>query len=60
VLHQHRAASGIVLLAAAALALMWANSPVAPSYAALWHLNLSFRVWAVTCRSTTCIRVNDG
>jgi NhaA family Na+:H+ antiporter len=28
------AASGIVLLVAAALALMWANSPVAPSYTA--------------------------
>jgi len=34
------AASGVVLLAAAAAALLWANSPLAASYGALWHLQL--------------------
>lgn len=36
------AASGFVLLAAAAVAFLWANSPVAESYDALWHTPLSF------------------
>jgi len=36
------AASGIVLLLAAALALAWANSPWSASYTALWHLSLGF------------------
>lgn len=35
------AISGIVLLAAAAVALAWANSPWAHGYEALWHLQLS-------------------
>jgi len=35
------ASSGIVLLIAAALALLWANSPLAPGYHALWHAPLS-------------------
>jgi NhaA family Na+:H+ antiporter len=35
------AASGIVLLSAAAVALIWANSPSSDSYHALWHAPLS-------------------
>ncbi|MBV6272410.1 Na+/H+ antiporter NhaA [Alcaligenaceae bacterium CGII-47] len=35
------AVSGIVLLIAAAIALIWANSPLAHSYHALWHAPLS-------------------
>jgi Na+:H+ antiporter, NhaA family len=35
------AASGIALLLAAAVALVWANTPFAHSYFALWHLPLS-------------------
>lgn len=35
------AVSGIVLLAAAAIALIWANSPFAESYHHLWHMPLS-------------------
>ena len=38
------AVSGIVLLAAAALALAWANSRWAGAYQALWHLSLGFGV----------------
>jgi NhaA family Na+:H+ antiporter len=46
---------GILLVAAAVIALIWANSPVADSYFALrdfrigyepWHLNLSLGAWA--------------
>lgn len=42
------AASGIVLLLAAAAALIWANSSFAHSYHALWHLPLSIGIgdWA--------------
>jgi Na+:H+ antiporter, NhaA family len=38
------AASGVVLLAATALALAWANSPLAGSYEALWHRQLSLGI----------------
>ncbi|HKZ73661.1 MAG TPA: Na+/H+ antiporter NhaA [Steroidobacteraceae bacterium] len=38
------AASGIVLLAAAALALAWANSPWHASYEALWHAPIEIRI----------------
>lgn len=36
------AVSGVVLLAAAAAALIWANSPLAHSYHDLWHTPVSF------------------
>lgn len=44
------AASGIVLLIAAALALVWANSPWSASYHAVWHAPLSFGLgpWQVS------------
>ena len=35
------AASGVVLLIAAAVALIWANSPFADSYHEFWHLPAS-------------------
>jgi len=54
------AASGIVLLVAAALALMWANSPVAPSYAALWHLELGFGLGRYLPEHDLHFWVNDG
>ncbi len=43
------AAGGIVLLLAAALALLWANSPWSDSYNALWHTHVSIGVgdWAM-------------
>ncbi len=37
------AASGILLLVAAAIALVWANSPWREGYAALWHLPIGPR-----------------
>jgi Na+:H+ antiporter, NhaA family len=38
------AASAVVLLAATALALAWANSALAGSYEALWHRQLSLGI----------------
>src|SRR5690606_30004498 len=35
------AVSGVVLLAAAAIALIWANSALSDSYHHLWHVSLS-------------------
>ncbi|MDE3070456.1 MAG: Na+/H+ antiporter NhaA, partial [Acidobacteriota bacterium] len=37
-------ASAAALLSAAALALVWANSPVSGSYESLWHTTLSIRI----------------
>lgn len=37
----HKTSGGILLIACTALALAWANSPWAGSYAALWHTNFS-------------------
>ncbi len=44
------AVSGVVLLLTAAAALVWANSPWAASYHALWHAPLSFGLgpWSVS------------
>jgi NhaA family Na+:H+ antiporter len=38
------AASGILLLVVAALAMVWANSPWAEAYAHLWHTPLAIRI----------------
>ena len=38
---EHRMSGGILLLLAAIIALIWANSPAAASYEALWHTNLT-------------------
>jgi Na+:H+ antiporter, NhaA family len=54
------AASGVVLLLAAALALGWANSPWAPSYEALWHLPLGFGIAQYLPASDLHFWVNDG
>jgi len=54
------AVSGIVLLLAAAIALLWANSPWAASYAALWHLPLSFGVARYLPAHDLHFWVNDG
>jgi NhaA family Na+:H+ antiporter len=54
------AASGVVLLAAALVALLWANSPWAASYEALWHAPVTVGVggWSVS-RSLHFV-VNEG
>jgi NhaA family Na+:H+ antiporter len=54
------AASGILLLVAAAVSLAWANSPWAGSYTHLWHTPLGIRVGAFTFERSLEWVVNDG
>jgi Na+:H+ antiporter, NhaA family len=53
------AASGIVLLMAAAIALAWANSLWGASYASLWHTTLGLRIGAFTFERSLEWFVND-
>ncbi|MGI8927218.1 MAG: Na+/H+ antiporter NhaA [Tepidiformaceae bacterium] len=54
------ASGGILLLAAALVALAWANSPWDGSYADLWHAGLEFDFAAFAIRDTLGHLVNDG
>ena len=54
------AMSGVVLLAAAAIALAWANSPWAAAYEALWHLTLNLGVAEFLPARDLHFWVNDG
>ncbi|MCW2477962.1 Na+/H+ antiporter NhaA [Candidatus Symbiopectobacterium sp. NZEC135] len=54
------AVSGIVLLVAAAVALIWANSPWAESYHALWHLPLSFSIGDTEIEYSLHFWINDA
>ena len=54
------AVSGVALLAAAAIALAWANSPWAAAYEALWHLKLSLSVAEFLPARDLHFWVNDG
>ena len=53
------AASGILLLVAAAIALAWANSPWAGAYVSLWHTPLGVRVGAFAFERSLEWFVND-
>src|SRR5690242_14475942 len=54
------AASGVLLLLAAGLALLLANSPWRAAYAALWHLPLGIRVGAAHFERDLHFWINDG
>lgn len=54
------AASGIVLLVSAALALLWANSPWAETYFHLWHTPVGLRVGDFSFERSLEWLVNDG
>lgn len=54
-----QASSGLVLLIAAALALVWANSEFAPSYHALWHMPLSIGLGDLSFSQPLHFWVND-
>jgi NhaA family Na+:H+ antiporter len=54
------AASGILLLVCAAIALVWASSPWASSYAALWHTPLGVRVGSFVFERSLEWVVNDA
>lgn len=54
------AASGIVLIIAAAVALFWANSPWADSYIQLWQSPVGIRLGGLSFERTLEWVVNDG
>ncbi len=51
--------SGIVLLVAAAVALIWANSPARESYEALWHLPVSIGIGELIFARDLHFWIND-
>jgi NhaA family Na+:H+ antiporter len=54
------AASGILLMAAATIALVWANSPWRASYEALWHTPIGFCIGAFRFERDLHFWINDG
>jgi Na+:H+ antiporter, NhaA family len=54
------AASGILLLVAACVALVWANSPWRESYQALWHKPLGLRLGSLAFERDLHFWINDG
>lgn len=54
------AASGIVLLVAAAVALIWANSPLAHGYHSLWHVPLTVGIGDFVFSRSLHFWVNDA
>jgi len=54
------AVSGIVLLVAAAVALIWANSPLTQSYHALWHAHVSIGFGGFVFSQPLHFWINDG
>jgi NhaA family Na+:H+ antiporter len=54
------AASGILLMVAAAVALIWANSSWAESYVHLWHTPIGLRIGTFTFERSLEWVVNDG
>jgi NhaA family Na+:H+ antiporter len=55
-----QSSGGIVLIAATVIALAWANSPWAESYAALWHTKLTVGVGDLSLSKDLTHWVNDG
>ncbi len=54
------AASGILLLISATVALLWANSPWAQSYSHFWHAPIGVRVGGLSLERSVEWLVNDG
>ncbi len=54
------AAGGIVLLACAALALIWANSPLAASYFRLWETTVTAGAGPLLIQKPLLLWINDG
>jgi NhaA family Na+:H+ antiporter len=54
------AASGFVLVAAAAVALAWANSSYSKSYFALWHTQIGLHIGPVEIAHDLHFWINDG
>ncbi|MBS7696527.1 MULTISPECIES: Na+/H+ antiporter NhaA [unclassified Chelatococcus] len=54
------ATSGVVLMLAAAVALIWANSPFADSYHHLWHLPVTLGIGEYTFERSLHFWINDA
>ena len=54
------ASSGLLLIAAAVVALIWVNSPLGPAYDRLWATELSVDLGGLTLSETLLHWVNDG
>ncbi|MDX1530394.1 MAG: Na+/H+ antiporter NhaA [Rhodothermales bacterium] len=54
------AAGGIVLLACAAVALVWANTPLAPAYFALWETPVTLGAGPLVIDKPLLLWINDG
>jgi Na+:H+ antiporter, NhaA family len=54
------AAGGIMLVLAAAIAMIWANSPAGPYYASLLALPVSVQVGALSIAKPLLLWINDG
>jgi NhaA family Na+:H+ antiporter len=54
------AAGGVVLLVAAVIALVWANSPWSRSYVELWHADVTLGVGSFTSARSLHFWINDG
>ena len=57
---QLESASGILLLAAAVFALLWANSPFAESYFELWNTKVTVAVGGFEIAKPLLLWINDG
>jgi len=55
-----QASGGLALIACTVIALVWANSPLAPSYFALWETPVSFGFGDFVLRKTLLHWINDG
>ena len=54
------AVSGVVLLGAAVIALIWANSPLGHTYQALWHMPLSVGFGSLAFSQSLHFWINDA
>ncbi len=54
------AVSGVFLLLAAAIALIWANSPAADSYQAFWHAPITLGIGPLVTSQSLHFWINDG
>jgi NhaA family Na+:H+ antiporter len=54
------AASGLLLVAVAIIALLWANSPWAGAYGSLWHTPIGLKVGAFEFERDLHFWINDG
>jgi NhaA family Na+:H+ antiporter len=57
---EQQAAGGILLMAAAVVALVWANSPFAESYVALWETTITVGIGEVGLSKALHLWINDG